>query len=78
MKHEFPFRVFPEVAGELFERESLFRSFNNSLERTVTGYNRLRTQTQLVEYNLIAGELKEIDELLENAENSLNWNSDGK
>ena len=77
LKNEFPVRSFPGVAGELFERESTFRAFNISLEQTVTGYNRLRTQTALVEYNLISGELGEIDELLDKAENSLNWNADG-
>ena len=78
MKAEFQFRKFPPIAGELFEREMTFRSFNNSLERTVQGYNRLRIQTAPVEYDLIKDQLLEIDEKLGNAEHFLNWNSDGK
>ena len=78
LKSEFQFREFPKIAGELFEREATFRSFNNSLERTVQGYNRLKVHTQKVEYDLISNELKEIDDLLAKAEHGLNWNSEGK
>ena len=78
MKAEFKFRQFPPIAGELFEREMTFRSFNNSLDRTVQGYNRLKTNTTRVEYDLIKDQLDEIDVKLNDAENLLNWNSDGK
>lgn len=78
MKAEFPYRSYPEMAGELFEREATFRSFNNSLERTVLSYNRLKLKTQPVEFELIAHELADIDKELEQAEHSLNWNSEGK
>lgn len=77
LKSEFQHRQFPQVAGELFERELTFRSFNNSLERTVQGYNRLKVHTKEVEYNLIAKELQEIDDLLGKAEHGLNWNAEG-
>ena len=70
-------RQYPEVAGELFEREMTFRNFNISLDRTVQGYNRLKVKTEPVEYNLIANELAEVDEMLERAEHALNWNSEG-
>lgn len=40
-------------------------------------YNRLKKNTKKVEYDLIAGELKEIDLQLERAEHALNWNSEG-
>ena len=35
-------QAFPEVAGELFKREHTFRNYVNSLDQTVTHYNRLK------------------------------------
>ena len=78
MKKEFTNRQFPETAAELFEREATFRNYNNSLEQTVDNYNFLKTSTQRVEFDLISGELDELDEGLERAEHALNWNSESK
>ena len=77
MKSEFQDREFPALAEELYQRNQIFRDYNNSLDRTVCAYNRLKLQTKEVEYNLIAHELKEIDQQLEKAEGDLNWNSEG-
>ena len=44
---------------------------------TVSSYNRLKKNTTKVEYDLISGELHEIDLQLERAEHALNWNSQG-
>ena len=70
-------QAFPEVAGELFKREHTFRNYVNSLDQTVTHYNRLKTNTKPVECLLVAGEVADIDAQLERAEHALNWNSDG-
>ena len=78
LKSEFKDRQFPCLAGELFEKEKIFRDYNHSLETTVQSYNRLKLKTQEVEFNLISHELKEIDKKLEVAEGGLNWNSEGK
>ena len=78
LKSEFQDREFPALAEELYQRNQIFRDYNNSLDRTVCAYNRLKLQTKEVEYNLIAHELKEIDQQLEKAEGDLNWNSEGK
>ena len=78
MKKEFQNLQFPEPAAELFEREATFRNYNNSLEQTVDNYNFLKTSTQKVEFNLISGELDELDQNLERAEHALNWNSERK
>ena len=78
MKKEFANRQFPETAADLFEREATFRNYNNSLEQTVDNYNFLKTSTQNVEFNLISGELDELDQNLERAEHALNWNSERK
>jgi hypothetical protein len=77
LKKEFPIRKFPKMAEDLFKREETFRTFNCCLEQTVSCYNRLKT-TKVVEYNLIANELKMVDDELERAEHCLNWNSEGK
>ena len=77
LKKEFPSRKFPGVASELFKREHTFRNYVNSLDQTVTHYNRLKTNTKPVEYLLIEAEVKDIDDQLERAEHALNWNSDG-
>ena len=47
------------------------------MDRTVTGYNRLKVKTHQREYDLIANELSEVDLMLERAEHALNWNSEG-
>ena len=78
LKYEFTDRDYPELAGELFEREKIFRDYNISLERTVQSYNRLRIKTKEVEFNLISHEMREFDEQLKKAEGDLNWNSEGE
>ena len=73
----FSFRPYPDIAGELHERQDTFRSFTNSLDLTVTCYNRLKSGTKSVEFNLIKDELLDIDKELEKAEHEFNWNSEG-
>ena len=70
-------RPYPDIAGELHERQDTFRSFCNSLDLTVSCYNRLKSGTAAVEFNLIKEELLEMDQELEKAENEFNWNSEG-
>ena len=78
LKKEFSNRNYPQTAAELFEREATFRNYNNSLELTVDNYNFLKNNTRNVEFDLVAGELDEIDRNLERAEQALNWNSERK
>ena len=78
LKKEFSNRNYPQTAAELFEREATFRNYNNSLELTVDNYNFLKNSTRNVEFDLVAGELDEIDRNLERAEHALNWNSESK
>ena len=77
LKKEFAERSFPDVAVELFKREDTFRNYANSLDQTVTHYNKLKNNTKPVEAALIASEVKDIDDQLERAEHALNWNSEG-
>ena len=76
MKKDFPTRKLPEKALEIFQRFDDFRNYNNSLEQTVSLYNYLKLQTVEQEYKLIHSEIAYIDEKLEAAEKSLNWNSE--
>ena len=78
MKKEFPLRELPEVALELYAREETFRKYNVSLDSAVTCYNKMKTDTLPVEYELIKEEIEDIDHQLVHAEKTLNWNSDGK
>ena len=77
LKKEFPMRFFPDIAGELYEREDTFRSYNVSLDLTVSCYNRLKSGTKVVEYDLIKNDIHNFDLQLERAENELNWESEG-
>ena len=77
MFFSFSRRPYPDIAGELHERQDTFRSFTNSLDLTVTCYNRLKSGTKSVEFNLIKDELLDIDKELEKAEHEFNWNSEG-
>ena len=70
-------RPYPDIAGELHERQESFRSYTVSLDLTVTCYNRLKSGTTSVEFNLIKDELLEIDKDLQKAEHEFNWNSEG-
>ena len=78
IKQEFSERSIHPTACELYERDALFRNYSHRLDESVTNYNWLKSNTREEEFNLILEELKEIDQQLEKAENSLNWNSSGK
>lgn len=52
--------------------------FCANLDLTVAWYNKVRETLLDVEFPLVEGQLQNIDNQLEQAEKSLNWNSDGK
>lgn len=67
----------PESAVAVFGRREDFWKFTTNLNLTVKGYNQVRQTMLEVEYPLIEGELKAIDEQLEYAEKNFTWNSEG-
>ena len=67
----------PDSATGVFARNEEFHKYCANLDLTVAWYNQIRETVLEVEYPLIEGQLKEIDEQLEQAEKSLTWNSPG-
>ena len=67
-------RHFPYLLTNFFD---FCTDLDISIDLTVACYNRLKSGTKKVEYDLIKNELKEIDIQLQRAETELNWNSDG-
>ncbi|XP_065078949.1 dynein beta chain, ciliary [Ochlerotatus camptorhynchus] len=67
----------PDRGLEFSEKSDVFRSYTLNLEKTVDWYNKIRRNCTEVELELIKGEIKMIDELLERAINELTWNSEG-
>lgn len=68
----------PEIALKLAERNDVFRKYISNLNSTIAWYNKMRRTTKDVEFNLIENEIAEIDELIIQGQNTLNWNSEGK
>ncbi|EFA11309.2 dynein beta chain, ciliary [Tribolium castaneum] len=67
----------PEIAIKLAERNDVFRKYISNLNSTIAWYNKIRRTTKDVEFNLIENEIAEIDELIIQGQNTLNWNSEG-
>jgi dynein heavy chain len=68
----------PDIALTLAERNDVFRKYISNLNSTIAWYNRIRRTTKDVEFNLIESEIAEIDKLIIQGQNTLNWNSEGK
>ncbi|XP_032221173.2 dynein beta chain, ciliary [Nematostella vectensis] len=67
----------PESATAIFARNETFHKFCANLDLTVAWYNKVRETLLDVEFPLVESQLVAIDTQLEQAEKSLNWNSDG-
>jgi dynein heavy chain len=62
----------------MFAKNDTFWRFVTNLDLTVHLYNKVRNTILEVEFPLVEGQLQEIDVQLEQAEKSLNWESEGK
>ena len=67
----------PDSAAAIYQRYDTLWKFVTNLDTTVKLYNKVRTSVLEVEFPLIEGQLAEIDSKLQQAETSLNWNTDG-
>ena len=67
----------PGSASAIYARNDTFRKYLANLDLTVQWYNKVRKTVLEVEFPLIEGQLQEIDQQLERAEKTLNWNSEG-
>lgn len=70
--------IIPDSATTIYSRNETFHKFCANLDLTVAWYNKVRETLLDVEFPLVEGQLQNIDNQLEQAEKSLNWNSDGK
>ena len=67
----------PESAGSIYASNDKLRQYGQNLDLMVRWYNKVRNSVLEVEYPLIEGQLLEIDTQLKQAEEELNWTSDG-
>lgn len=67
----------PESATGIYSRNETFHKFLSNLDLTVAWYNKVRETLLDVEFPLVEGQLLEIDGQLQQAETTLNWNSEG-
>jgi dynein heavy chain len=67
----------PESAVAIFAKDETYRKYLQNLDVTVHLYNTVRETLLDVEYPLVEGQLKDLDEQLERAIAELNWTSEG-
>ncbi|XP_064623162.1 dynein beta chain, ciliary-like [Lineus longissimus] len=67
----------PESAAGIYAKNDTLRQYVANLDLTVQWYNKVREAVLEVEFPLIESQLEEIDVKLEQAEKSLNWNTEG-
>lgn len=67
----------PEVALKMSERNEVFRKYITNLNCTIEWYNKIRRSSREVEFQLIENEIEDIDKLIAQGQNLLNWNSQG-
>ena len=67
----------PESATNIYSRNETFHKFLSNLDLIVAWYNKVRETLLDVEFPLVEGQLQEIDNQLQQAETTLNWNSEG-
>lgn len=67
----------PDVALKMSERNEVFRKYITNLNCTIEWYNKIRRNSRDVEFHLIENEIEDIDKLIAQGQNYLNWNSEG-
>lgn len=67
----------PDVALKMSERNEVFRKYITNLNCTIEWYNKIRRNSRDVEFHLIENEIEDIDKLIAQGQNCLNWNSEG-
>ncbi|XP_025202252.1 dynein beta chain, ciliary-like, partial [Melanaphis sacchari] len=66
----------PYDAIKLYKRENLILTYKRDIEEIVKWYNTLRTETHPTELQLIIQEIENIDNLIEDAQKFVTWNSE--
>ena len=68
----------PDSAVVIYKSYDTLWKFVMNLDTTVKLYNKVRTSVLDVEFPLIEEQLADIDNKFQQAESTLNWNTDGK
>jgi len=68
----------PQSASELYSNNDTLLMYVAHLDLTVAWYNEIRETVLEVEYPIIEGQLQAIDTQLLQAEESLDWQTEGK
>lgn len=68
----------PGSAATMYSKNDTFRKYLANLDVTVQWYNKVRKTVLEVEFPLVEGQLDEIDVQLKQAEESLNWENEGR
>jgi dynein heavy chain len=68
----------PGSAATMYSKNDTFRKFVANLDLTVQWYNKVMTTVLQVEFPLVEQQLADIDVQLKQAEESLNWENEGK
>lgn len=69
--------MIPEMALQIYEKEDTFRQYRINLTITIEWYNKIRKNSQKVEFDLVKEEIQIIDEQIKKGQTALNWNSEG-
>ncbi|XP_077291064.1 dynein heavy chain at 93AB [Arctopsyche grandis] len=75
-RHEELLPLIPETALQIYEKEDTFRQYTINLNITIEWYNKIRKNSEKVEFDLVKEEIQIIDEQIQKGRTSLNWNSD--
>ena len=76
-QYQDPKHPIPESAAAVFQQDETYRKYLQNLDVTVQLYNTVRETLLDVEYPLVEGQLRELDDRLEKAVSQLNWTSEG-
>lgn len=68
----------PDSAGTLYSKNDTLWLYVTNLDLSVQLYNKVRNTVLEVEFPLIEGQLDQIDTKLQQAEQTLNWENQGK
>ncbi|GAB1597647.1 dynein beta chain, ciliary isoform X1, partial [Argonauta hians] len=67
----------PDSSNQLYSRRDDFYLYVTNLDQTVLWYNEVRSTALIVEFPLIINQIGEIDNMLKQAEEDMDWNSQG-
>ncbi|XP_066560773.1 dynein axonemal heavy chain 9 [Amia ocellicauda] len=67
----------PDAAADIYENRESFRKYVANLDLATSWYNKVIQTVLRVELPLVEGQLQDIDNQLKQAEESLNWRSEG-